>query len=908
MIKQSLKYFMGIAMLIIVFVLTENTAYAGEFDNAYNFYTKHVNDDSPAYLNKNDGYVYFCSWGTKSSTSTKYKTVGYTLTINYNGKKDHIEVKLGGSIVRNVSTVTKNNVVYVLRRAKLSRLQELFSGNSEISWHQIFRKKNTYEFDAIMTVSEKGEDLCGNITETSGERRITSDNPGYLFRTAAGIKSACNWKNPADLNNFFGRSVVLEPVSPINVGNIQISGDHIYNHNNNWYVKKNSTVCLGFTSSFNDVEAVTARYHPNYNVYKFTGWGDNQKYYVSQGTGGSSKGKSGVLIAGTSANKPVSKQGINYSGTTTFKQDSMNFTGSLIFTMLAPDGKNVQAVPEGRVYYNNVFPEKDSDEDYLCDLQSNTTGKISMISDGTAPQITAPTYISAFMNAETPVSIQVSDSGAGISLIRVYRNDGAVVYNKWVNGYYNYLDVSTEVIIPANDMYSYYVYAVDNVGNESTSGYFRFSTPKAYTIQANTSGGVGYYNGSIIHANVFGGNTEISSIVIMSEDYDNPSGERIVATNMSVEAHTLEAGKRQLYHVVDVMDYIRNYPDGRYMFDVISGGRYVASTPARVAVIKDLTPPKITRVSSNVPVSGWYKQYYNHTVYVDDALAGVKDISVNCNGLGMEFVREYDEASHREKVKFRIDTEGINKVEVWANDNAGNEKLMKIETKIDATPPDYSMYGGLVGTDTNYSKWINRQQLYGGITVADRLSGVNLLKSNGVLKLYNSNSNNFVNLDEDYYDILQYDYEKATIKFSSSFIDNVTSSKNRFMLNVNDRAFNVLQKEFRINVDCDAPTLEYPDRDSWNPDTYKGNIVLKDVHSGIGYVEIKYKGEVKKRYAYEGTPEEKIYVDMSEYADEYESVYVVTSDMVGNTAEYELECNEENKTIRAIKSIRTRIR
>ena len=69
---------------------------AAVYDNAYNFYQSFVkNNDKPAYLNQSDGYVYFCSWGKTATTTTKYRTVGYIITIMRNGCSDSIELKLG---------------------------------------------------------------------------------------------------------------------------------------------------------------------------------------------------------------------------------------------------------------------------------------------------------------------------------------------------------------------------------------------------------------------------------------------------------------------------------------------------------------------------------------------------------------------------------------------------------------------------------------------------------------------------------------------------------------------------------------------------------------------------------------------------------------------------------------------
>ncbi len=895
-------------LFVIVFlsILQAKPAMAGEYDNAYTFYTKNCSFGEPAHLNKNDGYVYFCSWGSKSETSTKYRTVGYTITIDAAGQRDSIEVKLGGSIVKNVSSVTKNNVTYVLRRAKLSRLQELFFGNRNITWHQIFRKTNTYSFDAIMTVVEGGKELCGVVSENSNKRKLSAEREAYMYRTLSGIKSARAWKNADDLNNFYGRKVKMTPVSPLKVEPMNIGGNNIYYNDGKWYVKKDSVFRLGINSRFDDAESAGSRYHPNYNVYKFSGWGDNQKYYVSQGTGGKDIGKAGILLYGASDSKPVMYKGIDYSATTTYLASPVYFTSTVEYYMSTPDGGTVYAVPEGRVYYNNIYPKNDSDEDNLCDLQSNPGGKITLVSDGKAPIIECPQYIDGYNNSYCAFPVSVSDYNSGINVIRVFRNDGAMVYERYITSYSHYYNIFSECSVKISDSDIFRVYAMDNVGNESLSKWFGVRVPKAHTVNASISGGYNSFNNSKIDVNVFGGNSEISALVIMSEEENNPSGDRIVIANKSVESKTLERGLYKYDYQVDVMEQIRSMPDGKYIFDVISGGRYVSSEPASLVMIKDVTPPKLTCQSFAETECGWFREYASIVVSAQDNLSGVQSFECICNDENIEGKRTYDDVNNKDKLAFSIKTEGENKIVLSAADFAGNKSNLTDTIKIDSSAPEYLLYGGLTGTDTDDGRWIGKSGLEGGIMLTDRYSG--LVADKRYAPLLVSSQSVMSEFPEQNYEVVQPDYNSAEIKFSVDYIDNITTSKNIFVIDVRDRVGNRLKQRLYINVDCDAPELEYPDENPWDKNTFSGNIEISDIHSGISSVRVKRDDVICGSYSFDASHKEKIYLDFSEYADATDSVSVIVADMVGNMKEYDLECSSAKKMERMLRSIRTRLR
>ena len=111
-----------------------------------------------------------------------------------------------------------------------------------------------------------------------------------------------------------------------------------------------------------------------------------------------------------------------------------------------------------------------------------------------------------------------------------------------------------------------------------------------------------------------------------------------------------------------------------------------------------------------------------------------------------------------------------------------------------------------------------------------------------------------------------------------------------------------------INVDCDAPELEYPDKNPWDKNTFSGNIEIIDIHSGIISVRVKRDDVICGSYSFDASHKEKIYLDFSEYADATDSVSVIVADMVGNTKEYELECSGAKKMERMLRSIKTRLR
>lgn len=151
-----------------------------------------------------------------------------------------------------------------------------------------------------------------------------------------------------------------------------------------------------------------------------------------------------------------------------------------------------------------------------------------------------PDYISSIGAGYIPVSAY--DSGSGVKNIAVCRSDGAVISEVNYTGRNTAVSSEKDFYIKPETGYDYYIRAVDNVGNVTYSGKIVFLVPKAHTVSAIITGDNNGYNANNITADVYGGSSEIASLVIMSEDIDNPTKQRVVFINKDVMSQTLSHG------------------------------------------------------------------------------------------------------------------------------------------------------------------------------------------------------------------------------------------------------------------------------------------------------------------------------------------------------------------------------
>lgn len=894
-VNNHVKKIIILLSLVFVCFFGRKTTRASEYTNAYDFYKAFAEkNNQPAYLNRENGYVYFCSWGTTATTSTRYATVGYTISILYGSKTDSVEVKLDGTIIKNISEVKNGSYTYVLRRCKLSKIQELFHDNSGITYNQIFRKSNKYKFDAIMTVVQNGTKLCGKISEDLDAGKISAEKNSNLYRTAREIKAARNWANPDDLDNFYNRITELPSYSGLDVLNVMYSGDALYEDGNICYVRKDSRLNLGVYSYLKDSANSSLKYHPNMNVLNISSSGLKQRICIKQATDAWRNPKGGVIEG--SSNNIISYGGIDYSATSEYKADAEYFSSTQKFDFTTADGNSVYVVPEGRIYYASRYPEDESDTDNLCDSKVKSSAAKQFICDGAAPQIEV-TLLHLKMNNE-PVSIPftVTDSVSGIAEVKIRRSDGAIVYDEIPSSRTQTISPQYGLKVNADSRYSYRIEAVDNVGHMSASGNIRFIEPNGYTVVASATGGKNGYNNTLIDATVDGGNSEICSFVIMSEDEDNASGNRIIVENQNTDNGEIEHGMYSLAYTNDIMPDIKKYPDGAYYFDVISGGRYVASEPVRLLIKKDITKPVITTPMGVPNNAGWFKKNVVVQVKSTDNYSGIANINVKCNDTKAS-LSELTYLNLCLSGKFTISTEGNNVIDIYSEDMAGNKAVVRKTVNIDKTPPVCEIRGNL--KDSRSQTWVNKENFTGEIKLSDSVSGI---WAKAPFDPFLIRTSTGVSVVPDYYFTLKKENGEYTITLNDTYKNAVSSGEYNFVIDVYDRAGNNCFTNAYINVDCDVPVYSIPDEQGWNKSDMKGKVCIKDAHSGLARLEVKCGNATAYTQSFSGDKEKTVALDMSSYKGKGIIPYMIITDVVGNKASYPLETAIQKK------KLRTRIR
>ncbi|GEM_PF-2567607 len=868
--------------LLAVFSASSNI-YAGTYDNAYSYYKKYGDEqDSPARYREDDGYIYFCSRGLTASNSTRYKTVGYTITINVGGKTDRIEVMLGGTYVKEVSEVKKDSYTYVLRKAKLSRILALFSGNSRITWNEVYRNKNIYTFDAIMTVVEGDRQLCGRIKESDDGRTISASDNSYLFRTASGIKAARKWKRPDDLDSFFKKSVVFPSNNYIATRNIYANGANVYNTEGVYYVKSGADVNVAFESYFHDMDAANRVFHPNYNIYGVTGWGDDQKYYTMQKRIGSNAAYSGIIKDGTTSDKPLTLKGTVYNQTTVYSDCNYAFASMVSFGFNVPDGRTIYVKPEGRVYYNYTYPDTLNDTDYLCD-KSKDDSMISLMSDGKGPDVYIPDYISSIGAGYIPVSAY--DSGSGVRNIAVCRSDGAVISELNYTGRNTMISSEKDFYIKPEKGYDYYIRAVDNVGNVTYSDKLVFLIPAAHIVDAVITGDNNGFNASNITADVYGGSSEIASLVIMSEDTDNPAKQRILFANQDVMSHTLPHGLYNYRYSLNPMDIVKNMPDGYYMIDVISGGMYVESKPVRLTLKKDTTKPVI-KVMSSFDDNKWYRNSLNLNIAAKDNYSGIYSVGVKVNREELSGKTSFNPETVTINGSYSIKSEGVNMISIGADDAAGNHSYVIRHYRLDSTPPDVIYSDAFTGLNVSNNNWLSKEAMYSSIYAYDELSG---LSKTSKICLYEIKDGVKRKVDFNTPLVMECaDSKNGVINFTDAFVDTLDSSRNHYIVQISDVAGNTVDTDLYVNLDFDMPYADIMCGNGWDRTELKGNVCVKDDDSGVYSIEVYRDGMLVDSYYNVNSMRRIIYVDQSEYKGRSPVIYIKMTDYAGNVSDYAL--------------------
>ena len=146
-----------------------------------------------------EGYFYFCTKAKTATGGTKYKTIGFNISIKATS------YSIGCATAKTIETVGSKAVssegyTYTLFKVDYMNMVNRFIdryGNDGYFNNMLLQSKSPiFIFNVIMTVTEDGSPQ-GSITENSNG---TITGKGEVYQSASGIKGATNWGTPGDLD------------------------------------------------------------------------------------------------------------------------------------------------------------------------------------------------------------------------------------------------------------------------------------------------------------------------------------------------------------------------------------------------------------------------------------------------------------------------------------------------------------------------------------------------------------------------------------------------------------------------------------------------------------------------------------------------------------------------------------
>ena len=133
MLKKAQKVVAGIlAFLFLVIYLGNCNVMADEWDEPVKFYNKYGNNAVFKPTSIFDGYIYFCSAGNISTSGTKYRTVGYKMTVKDNSGNviQTIYYQMSGRYLKLKYQAKSSGKEYMLYTIALSTVRQRMNAKS----------------------------------------------------------------------------------------------------------------------------------------------------------------------------------------------------------------------------------------------------------------------------------------------------------------------------------------------------------------------------------------------------------------------------------------------------------------------------------------------------------------------------------------------------------------------------------------------------------------------------------------------------------------------------------------------------------------------------------------------------------------------------------------------------------
>lgn len=164
--------FVATVIITYMFLFDCNIVNADEWDDAVKYYSNYGNAAVFKATERSNGNIYFCSAGNTSTSGTKYRTIGYKMTIKGAGGNEiqKIYFQLGGQYLTLLNSKKQSGKEYMLYVITLKNMKTRFNTQS---LNALSSGSCTIVLDACMVLRVNGKNKGGmNDTILPGERFI----------------------------------------------------------------------------------------------------------------------------------------------------------------------------------------------------------------------------------------------------------------------------------------------------------------------------------------------------------------------------------------------------------------------------------------------------------------------------------------------------------------------------------------------------------------------------------------------------------------------------------------------------------------------------------------------------------------------------------------------------------------
>jgi hypothetical protein len=198
--RKKLRMIPALICILAVLAAEPQVVMAGTWDNAKTFYNTYGNSVVFKSTSSTDGLIYFATRGSTASTNTKYKTIGWKMTIkNSSGTTlQTIYYKLGGSYMTNTDCQITSDYKYNLYSLSLYNIKRRLNTKATAAMNDADME---IVLNACMVVEKKNK--------AQGAMSDSGPTSGTVYTTYSGISGAEKWSSSSKtaLKSYFNKTV-----------------------------------------------------------------------------------------------------------------------------------------------------------------------------------------------------------------------------------------------------------------------------------------------------------------------------------------------------------------------------------------------------------------------------------------------------------------------------------------------------------------------------------------------------------------------------------------------------------------------------------------------------------------------------------------------------------------------------